>query len=120
MVFNIFFEDLFTDIANTADEVTTGPEGMLLPKTLFEIGRMQFPDVVGGIAFYELDDIGQGFCGVGFDHVVDMGFICFHVSDENVVLIADFLREAFDIRGDTWGSQKFFAVLAYENHVVLK
>ena len=49
-----------------------------------------------------------------------MVLITLHVSDENVVLVADFLGEAFDIRGDTWGSQKFFAVFADENDVVLK
>lgn len=64
--------------------------------------------MVGDITFHQLDDIGQGFCGVGFNHVVDMVLITLHVSDENVVLVADFLGEAFDIRGDTWGSQEFF------------
>lgn len=120
MVFDIFFEDFLADIASRTDEVTIGPKGVFLPETLFEIGRMQFPDVVGGITFHQLDDIGQGFFGVGFDHVVDMVFVSFHVSDENVVLVADFLGEAFDIRGNTWGSQKFFAVFANKNHVVLK
>lgn len=120
MIFDIFLEDFFADIADRADEVAIGSKGMLLPETFLEIGWMQLPDVVGGITFHQLDDIGQGFCRVGFNHVMDMVLITLRVSDENVVFFTDFLREAFDIRGDTCGSQEFFAVFADENDVVLK
>ena len=57
LVFDIFFEDFFADIANTADKVAIGPEGAFFPETFLEIGWMQLPNVVGGIAFHQFDDV---------------------------------------------------------------
>lgn len=91
LIFDVLFEHFLADIPNGANEVSIRPKYAFFPKTLFETGRMQLPDMAGSITFHHTDDVRQRFGGISLNHVVNVILVTLHVSDKDMVFFTDFL-----------------------------
>ena len=90
-----------------------------MPEAFSQVGFMEPPDMISGIAFHGFDQVNQVDIRWGFNYIVDVVFICLHVRDLRLMFGADFRGESFDIFRYP-RCQQFLSVLANEDNVILQ